>query len=101
MASEFERLYKKKNGEAWEKILDGMEPRPWPNTTREVRDDAARKRRVRAAWMGLLAAATQLDSKWPNERGFAHKEIRRLAKVLTDFGVTDAPTEGGDVEAGE
>lgn len=80
-----------------ESITDGMKEVPWPNTTRAVRDDAAKRRRLRGAWMGLLAAATQLDSKYPNERGFAHKEVRRLGKLIVQLGVEPGPwNENGE-----
>lgn len=75
------------------KITDGFEERPWPNTTRAVRDDAAKRRRLRGAWMGLLAAATQLDSKYPAERGFAFKEIKRLAAKIRTLGIEPVPDD--------
>jgi hypothetical protein len=48
-------------------------------------------RRRRAAWFGLLAAATHLDSEHVGEKQFAVKEIRRCAKVLLEMGVEPTP----------
>lgn len=91
-------------------ITDGLEECPWPTGPKSSAKQAKRlwqstndaaflRRKRRAAWMGLLAAATQFDSEHSDYRAFARRDLRRCARVLLELGADPTPLgEEPDVE---